>query len=47
MQSYFTRTIPMAVCQQRKLAWIAGISASRLIVGDVDPNGIVLKEGVT
>ena len=46
MRSYFTRTIPMAIRRQR-LAWIAGIRASRLIVGDVDPNGIVLKEGVT
>ena len=46
MRSYFTRTIPMAIRQPR-LAWIAGISASRFVVGDVDPNGIVLKEGVT
>lgn len=46
MRNYFKRTIPMAIRRQR-LAWIAGITASRFVVGDVDPNGIVLKEGVT
>lgn len=46
MRELFNSTIPMAVCQ-RRLAPTAGISASRYIVGDVDPIGIRLKEGVT
>lgn len=46
MRELFNSIIPMAVCQ-RRLAPTAGIAASRYIVGDVDPIGIRLKEGVT
>jgi len=46
MWKQFTWTIPMAG-RRPQLAYFRGISASRRIVGDVDPNGIVLKEGVT
>ena len=46
MRVDFKAIIPMAVCQ-RRLAPTAGITASRYIVGGVDPIGIRLKEGVT
>jgi hypothetical protein len=43
---FFTWIIPMAG-RRRGPAQTAGIGVSRLIVGDVDPIGIRLKEGVT
>ena len=46
MKRIFTWIVPMAG-RRRGPAQTAGIRASRFMIGDVDPIGIRLKEGVT